>query len=64
MSRFQDLKKMYDRFPQWDRLVIYMAESSCNEQQSRSDSLTALTAQERSEQLTQTRPMIIQRIPQ
>lgn len=64
MLSFQDLQKMCDMSPKWDRLVRYMAENSYNEQQSRIYSLIALTAQERYEQLTQTRPELIQRIPQ
>ena len=64
MLSFQDLQKMCDISPKWDRLVRYLAEYSYNEQQSRIYSLIALTAQERYEQLTKTRPDFIQRIPQ
>ncbi len=64
MLSFQDLQKMCDMSPKWDRLVRYLAEYSYNEQQGRIYSLIALTAQERYEQLTKTRPDFIQRIPQ
>ena len=64
MLSFQDLHKMCEMSPKWDRLVRYLAEYSYNEQQSRIYSLIALTAQERYEYLTKTRPDIIQRIPQ
>ena len=64
MLSFQDLQRMCDMSPKWDRLVRYMAEYSYNEQQNRIYSLIALTAQERYEQLTQTRPELIQRVPQ
>ena len=64
MLSFQDLQKMCDMSPKWDRLVRYLAEYSYNEQQSRIYSLIALTAHERYEQLTKTRPDFIQRIPQ
>ncbi len=64
MLSFQDLQKMCDVSPKWDRLVRYLAEYSYNEQQSRIYSLIALTAHERYEQLTKSRPEFIQRIPQ
>ena len=64
MLSHQNLQQMCDMSPKWDRLVRYMAENSYNEQQSRIYSLIALTAQERYEQLTQTRPELIQRVPQ
>jgi CRP-like cAMP-binding protein len=64
MLSFQDLQKMCDMSPKWDRLVRYLAEYSYNEQQSRIYSLIAMTAQERYEQLTKSRPDFIQRIPQ
>ena len=61
---FQDLNKMYELSPKWDRLVRYLAEFSYNEQQTRIYSLIALTAQERYKQLAKARPDFIQRIPQ
>jgi CRP-like cAMP-binding protein len=64
MLSFQDLQKMYDISPKWDRLVRLLAEYSYNEQQRRIYSLIALTAQERYEELAKNRPDIIQRIPQ
>jgi CRP-like cAMP-binding protein len=64
MLSFKDLQRMCELSPKWDRLVRYLAEYSYNEQQSRIYSLIALTAQERYEHLTKTRPDIIQRIPQ
>lgn len=64
MLSFQDLQKMCNMSYKWDRLVRYLAEYSYNEQQSRIYSLIALTAQERYEQLTKSRPDFIQRIPQ
>ena len=64
MLSFQDLQKMYNMSPKWDRLVRYLAEYSYNEQQSRIYSLIALTAQERYEHLTKSHPEFIQRIPQ
>jgi CRP/FNR family transcriptional regulator, anaerobic regulatory protein len=64
MLSYEDLQKMCDLSHKWDRLVRYLAEFSYNEQQNRIYSLIALTAQERYEQLTKTRPDFIQRIPQ
>lgn len=64
MLSFQNLQTMCDMSPKWDRLVRYIAEYSYNDQQSRIYSLIALTAQERYEELTKTRPELIQRVPQ
>lgn len=64
MLSFQNLERMCQLSPKWDRLVRYLAEYSYNEQQSRIYSLIALTAQERYEQLIKSRPEFIQRIPQ
>lgn len=64
MLSYQNLQKMYDISPKWDKLVRYLAEYSYNEQQGRIYSLIALTAQERYEELTKNRPDLIQRIPQ
>jgi CRP-like cAMP-binding protein len=64
MLSYQDLQKMCDISPKWDRLVRYLAEYSYNEQQKRVYSLIALTAQERYEEFTKSRPDLIQRIPQ
>lgn len=64
MLTYEDLQKMCNLSHKWDRLVRYLAEFSYNEQQNRIYSLIALTAQERYEQLTKTRPDFIQRIPQ
>ena len=64
MLSFNDLQKMCDISPKWERLVRYLAEYSYNEQQKRIYSLIALTAQERYEEFTKSRPDLIQRIPQ
>lgn len=64
MLSFQDLTKMYDLSPKWERMVRMLAEYSYNEQQRRIYSLLALTAQERYDELTKSRPDLIQRIPQ
>ena len=64
MLSFQDLQNMYEMSPKWDRLLRHFLEYSCRDQQSRVYSLIALTAQERYEQLVETRPDIIQRVPQ
>ncbi|MES2517957.1 MAG: Crp/Fnr family transcriptional regulator [Bacteroidota bacterium] len=61
---YENLQKMYRLSCKWERLVRLLAEYSYNEQQERIYSLIALTAQERYEQLTKSRPDLIQRIPQ
>ena len=64
MLSYQDLQKMYDISPKWDKLVRHLAEYSYNEQQGRIYSLIAFNAQERYEEMTKNRPDLIQRIPQ
>jgi len=64
MLSFQDLQKMYKLSHKWERVVRLLAEYSYVEQQQRIYSLIALSAQERYESLVQSRPDLIQRVPQ
>jgi CRP/FNR family transcriptional regulator, anaerobic regulatory protein len=61
---YQDLQKMFEISPKWERLVRLLVEFSYNEQQERIYSLIALTALERYEMLAKNRPDFIQRVPQ
>jgi CRP/FNR family transcriptional regulator, anaerobic regulatory protein len=64
MMSYQDLQKMYELSPKWERMVRILAEYSYNEQQKRIYSLIAHSAQQRYEDLTKSRPDLIQRVPQ
>lgn len=64
MLSYQNLQKMYEISPKWERFVRMLAEYSYNEQQNRVYSLIALTAQQRYEQFVKERPNLIQRVPQ
>jgi CRP-like cAMP-binding protein len=64
MITFQDLQKMYELSPKWERMVRILAELSYNEQQKRIYSLIAYSAQQRYEDLIKSRPDLIQRVPQ
>jgi CRP-like cAMP-binding protein len=64
MLSYQNLQKMYEISPKWERFVRILAEYSYNEQQKRIYSLIALTAQQRYEQFTKERPDLVQRVPQ
>ena len=64
MLSYQNLQKMYEISPKWERFVRILAESTYNEQQKRIYSLIALTAQQRYEQFVNDRPDLVQRVPQ
>ncbi len=64
MLSFNDLMKMYELSYKWERMVRILAEYSYNEQQKRIYSLIAHSAQQRYEDLTKSRPDLIQRVPQ
>ncbi len=64
MLSYNDLQKMYELSPKWERMVRILAEYSYNEQQKRIYSLIAHSAQQRYEDLTKSRPDLIQRVPQ
>ncbi|MCU0468857.1 MAG: Crp/Fnr family transcriptional regulator [Arcicella sp.] len=64
MLTYQDLQRIFEISPKWERLVRLLVEYFYNEQQERIYSLIALTAQERYEMLAKNRPDFIQRIPQ
>lgn len=64
MISHQNLQKMYEISPKWERMVRILTEISYNEQQKRIYSLIALTAQQRYEQFVKERPDLVQRIPQ
>jgi CRP-like cAMP-binding protein len=64
MLSYQDLQKMYELSPKWERMVRILAEYSYNEQQKRIYSLIAHSAHQRYEDLTKSRPDLIQRVPQ
>lgn len=64
MLSHQDLQKMFDISPKWDKVMRHLMEYSYNEQQKRIYSLIALSAQERYTELTKKRPDLIQRVPQ
>jgi CRP-like cAMP-binding protein len=64
MLSYQNLQKMFDISPKWDKVMRHLMEYSYNEQQKHIYSLIALSAQQRYEQLVKTRPDLIQRVPQ
>jgi CRP/FNR family transcriptional regulator, anaerobic regulatory protein len=64
MLSYQDLQKMYEFSPKWERTIRILAEFSYNEQQKRIYSLIAYSAHQRYEDLTKSRPDLIQRVPQ
>ena len=64
MLSYDNLQKMYELSPKWERFVRMLAEYAYNEQQKRIYSLIALTAQQRYEQFINERPDLVQRIPQ
>ena len=64
MLSYQNLQKMYDISPKWERFVRILAERSYSDQQKRVYSLIALTAQQRYEQFINEYPDLSQRVPQ
>ena len=64
MLSYDNLQKMYEISPKWERFVRILAEYAYNEQQKRVYSLIALTAQQRYEQFIKERPDLVQRVPQ
>lgn len=64
MLSYQDLQKMYEISPKWERLVRLLIEYYYTEQQKRIYSLIALSAQQRYEYFVKEYPDLVQRVPQ
>jgi CRP/FNR family transcriptional regulator, anaerobic regulatory protein len=64
MLSYENLQKMYEISPKWERFARMLAEYAYNEQQKRIYSLIALPAHQRYENFVKESPHLIQKVPQ